>query len=237
MLNIPVPKDIAWPGVWDFALQHYLYLPFIIGSLIVLLAWNQYLYAAVIFILPMSLLQSAVTFMLAVIETITFEVVASTPAWLVGSGLLFVVGGLHRINNVRYDVRDQFLSPQLGSALESSQWRDGATYILFGGLLVAAGPTYKNVITTLHSINVQLAELYPWAVYVSFLVVTAASCIVYVRLRQHQLAMAVEGFDLVVLPHGQIIYAESIAQDKTVRREARANSDTPDMPSRHAVVD
>jgi energy-converting hydrogenase Eha subunit C len=220
ILNIPVPKDFAWPGVLDFALKHYLYLPFITSSLIVLLAWNQYVYGAVVFIWPMSLIQSGLIFMLAVTETITFASIASLPAWLVLSGLLFFVGGLHRINNVRYHIRDQSLSPQFASALEGSQWRDGGTYVLVGGLLIAAGLTYTNVISALQSMNVQLAELYPWALNVSYLVITIASCVVFVRLRQHQLAMAVEGSDLVVLPHGQIVYAGAVADDKSLSENA-----------------
>jgi hypothetical protein len=242
MLNIPVPKNFDWPEVWDFALQHYLYLPFIIGSLIVLLAWNQYVYAAVVFIWPMSLLQSALIFLLAVTETITFASIASIPAWLVLSGLLFVVGGLHRINNVRFHIRDQILSPQFASALEGSQWRDGGTYMVCGGLLIAAGLTYTTVITGLRSMDVHLAELYPWAVYVSFLVVTVASCAVFARLRQHQLALAVEGSDLVVSPmarssmpalwHMRRLYAERLALPQMVTTLEHHHADARRVGSR-----
>jgi hypothetical protein len=50
--------------------------------------------------------------------------------------------------------------------------------------------------------------------------VSIASCVVFVRLRRHQWPMAVEGSDLVVLPHGQIVYAGVVADDKSLSENA-----------------
>jgi hypothetical protein len=220
ILGIPLPSDLSWPAVSSFALAHYLYLPYITSGLIVLLVWNQYMAGVIWIVWPLSLVQSGLMFLMALVEVITFRVITSTQAWLVGFALVAFVGGITRLNNLRFRLIEQFESREVGSTIVNAQLRDGVLYVLIGSSLIAVALTYENARLALQQINSTFGELYPWAVYVTYLLLMLVICAAFAHRRQHVLTMVAKDSDLVVLPHGQVIYTKALVRDESAVREA-----------------
>jgi hypothetical protein len=92
LLNTPLLPSLHTLS-WGFLLQQYLYLPYIISALVILIIWQQYVYATLFLVWPISLFQSTLIFLMTLAEILTFRQVGSLSTWLFGLGWVAIIGG------------------------------------------------------------------------------------------------------------------------------------------------
>lgn len=194
---------------WNFLLQQYFYLPYIISATLILLIWQQFVSATLLGIWPSSLFQSALIFLMVLAEILTFRKIGFFSIWLFGLGCIGIIGGGTRLNNLRFISKGTFEPrPSLQKAaitLRKAQKRDGLLYISLGIVVVLWGLGYNQLL--------QYIPLMPWIVLLVLIGVLLSITITYNRSRQSYLSEIVEGSDLIVLPHGVIGY-ESLQNTK-----------------------
>jgi hypothetical protein len=119
LLNIPITSaNISWASFFDLALKQYLYLPYIISSLVIMLIWIQIVHTSLFMNEPFSIFQYILVFLLTISEMLAFGQLKSSPLsppplspWLFGLGWIGIVGGFIRIHNDRWLYRGTIKKP------------------------------------------------------------------------------------------------------------------------------
>lgn len=200
-----VPSDPS-TGVLAFLLQQHFFLPYVTSSLLILLIWLQFIYASMFVIWPVSTLQTALIYLLALAEIVTFQEIDQLPAWVAGLGFVAIVGGCIRLNNLRWQNQLDYVSPRPERTWRNAQIADGLLYIGLGVFYIALGISYPRIIAALAPVLPFGAQLDPWGVLVLTLVVLGISGARDTRFRQRFLRELTEGSDLTVSPHGTLCY-------------------------------
>src|SRR5207245_557047 len=84
--------------------NQYLYLPYIVSSLLIIFIWIQLVHASLLIIWPLSIFQATLLFILTISEVLAFQKInpPSLSPWLFGIGWVGIVGGFIRIHNIRW---------------------------------------------------------------------------------------------------------------------------------------
>jgi hypothetical protein len=204
--RLPLPPQNA--STADFLLEQHYFLPFVASSLLILLIWQQFVFAGLFIVWPVSTLQTGLIYLITLAEILTFEVIAQISAWIVGLGFVAIVGGCIRLNNLRWQKESDYVSVKPAKTWRLSQLTDGVVYIGLGLLYVAWGWNYESVIAALKVHLPSRVESYidPWVpIFLALLVVVIVG-IVDARFRRRFLREVAEGSDLEVTPQGTLGY-------------------------------
>ena len=142
--SFPLPGATALASVGNlisFVFAQYLYLPYFISGLVVVLIWKQFVQASMFLIWPLSTLQIALMLLISLVEAIAFREIMHFSAWLAGLGLVGLVGGLIRLNNLRIQSDSAFESKELQDD-KIQEVLNGVLYLFFGLLLGAGGTIF-----------------------------------------------------------------------------------------------
>ena len=249
LLHIPLPPDnLSWTSILHFVfISQYLYLPYIISSLLIILIWIQYVHASLLMIWPLSIFQATLSFALTISEVLAFQKINSgTPPlysptlspWFFGIGWVAIVGGFIRIHNLRWYYQARHARDEQN--IESTIWYDLKSS--FGkylasikplitteihpmqkrekrdGLVYIGAGIFTIVISQTYGQIVQFFSFFPW-IMLTIVLVTLTVCIhLYRRYRQELLKALTKGSDLKVLPHGSIAYSNDNSSKKSSRQ-------------------
>src|SRR5207248_7408164 len=119
---------------------------YIISALIILIAWMDIVYASAVLIWPPTALQAGLIFLLAVAEIVMVQDIQNLPIWVVGCGLVTIVGGITRCNNFRIFKKEDFEEPVVGSSILRNELIYGLVYIVLGLIGVGFGLYYDPIL-------------------------------------------------------------------------------------------
>ena len=212
--SFPLPSAASVASVANFVtfvgVQH-VYLPYVISGLLVILIWKQFVQASIILIWPLSTLQIALMLLISLMEVIAFREITHFSAWLAGLGLVAIVGGFIRLNNIRVSPRSYFAAESLRRTEDAAEWRSGILYILLG-ILVGVG---AMIVHTLFD-----GAAVPLVANVEWLVLGILSClmVVVILLDRYDLLVALrdgaQNSDLIVDHFGGVSYDGENDKDK-----------------------
>lgn len=158
----------------SFVLEQHLFLPFITSSLLILFIWLQFMHGARVIIWPVSTLQTGLVYLLTLTQIVTFNEIEHVPAWVAGLGFVGIVGGCHRLSNLLWHRRLDYLSTKPKRTWHVAQALDGGAYVVVGVLYVMLGLNYASVLGAIESV-LPGVPLDPWAVQVLTLVVLCSA--------------------------------------------------------------
>jgi hypothetical protein len=201
LVNTPLLPSLTALS-WNLLLQQYLYLPYIISVILILLIWQQYVSVILFVLWPQNLYQYGLIFLMALTEILTFRQIGSLSLWLFGFGCIGIIGGVTRLSNLRLFTKGNYEPyPSLELALISdkkTEKRDGILYIGLGIVIIFCGFGYIQLF--------QYRSIFTWSILISLLVVLLSISIIYNRSLLSYLKLIVEGSDLIVLPNGLLGY-------------------------------
>lgn len=244
LLHIPLPPDnISWTSILHFvSVNQYLYLPYIISSLLIIFIWIQFVHASLLMIWPLSIFQATLIFFLTITEVLAFQKINSgspplySPTlspWLFGIGWVAIVGGFIRIHNLRWYYQERLASdePVLPDDLISNFRRYLASIKDLAstksimqkqerrdGLIYIFAGILTILISLTYGQLVHLFSFFPWIILTIVLVSLGVCILLYTRYRQGLLKKIAQGSDLKVLPHGSIDYANDISSEESSKR-------------------
>ena len=208
-LSPPVPLS-ANAITLDFFLHAYFYLPYIITSLIILIAWLDFVYASAVLIWPPSAFQVGLIYLLAVAEVFMVKSVEHFPLWVSGCGMVTIIGGIMRCNNYRIFTEEDFEQPQVGKTVLRNELWYGLGYIALGVIGVSYGLGFDLIlhwIRHLHLWGVQDNDrLLHWISYINLMIDVGIILQVDVRYRRYLLRELTSNTDIQMTDHGGIRY-------------------------------
>ena len=213
LLGIPLPSDTSRLPSFEFCLQVYFYLPYLISSLGILIIWKQFVYASAYADWPVSTPQIGLIYLIAVGEIVAYRVISVPPTklsgtlsvWLICVGFVLIVGGCIRLNNLRLQGRENFRSLTLAKFSNRTQLFNGILYLSAGLAIITFGLWYNQVVNMLKNWP-QIASLIPWAVYVSLLIMLCLFLLLDSRSRHPLLRELIKGSGLVLSSQGVMSY-------------------------------
>lgn len=202
---IPLPETLGKTTL-SFFLAHYFYAPYLISSLIILIAWMDFVYAAVVLIWPPTALQAGLTYSLAVAEVTMVRNVESLPIWVSAAGAVTIIGGITRINNYRIYTHHDFEDTKLGARMLRNEVIYGTVYLVLGSIGMAYGFAYDWLLSQVRSVVPQgnADQLLHWVSYIDLVVDVVVILIVDVLYRQQLLRQITKDTSLEVTRHGGI---------------------------------
>ncbi|HEU4785712.1 MAG TPA: hypothetical protein VFS83_20395, partial [Ktedonobacterales bacterium] len=111
---------------------------YVTSGLLVVLIWKQFVQASMFLLRPLSTLQIVLMLLISLAEVIAFREIAHFSAWVVGLGLVGIVGGLIRLNNLRVQSVSVFESKKAQNDTTIGI-RSGILYLLLGFLFSTGG--------------------------------------------------------------------------------------------------
>ena len=139
--SFPLPGAPALASATNlisFVVAHYLYLPYFISGLVVVLIWKQFVQASMFIIWPLSTPQIALMLLISLVEAIAFREIMHFSAWLAGLGLVGLVGGFIRLNNLRIQSNSAFEFKELQDD-KVQEVLNGILYVFLGLMLGTGG--------------------------------------------------------------------------------------------------
>lgn len=206
MEGFPLPNGSQRVPLLQFFLGNYLYLPYIVSSLLIILIWKLSVYANVFPVWPLSTLRILFLFLGTLVEILTFKVITTFPLWVIGLGCLSIIHGLSRFNNLRFfhvnNFEMRFLRNEYIQRYRKWQMWNGFAYLFLGVVVVGLGIS-SNVIDNQWP---EYSQQFTWAL-LAFLVATMCLGLFNSR-RTHMIFLryVAEGSAFIVLPNGILSY-------------------------------
>ncbi len=201
LVNTPLLPSLTALS-WNLLFQQYLYLPYIISVIVILLIWQQFVSVILFVLWPQTLYQYTLMFLIALAEILTFRQIGSFSLWLFGVGCIAIIGGGTRLSNLRLIRKGNYEPyPSLELLFNSDrkvEKRDGLLYISLGIVLVLCGLGYNQLF--------QSRPIITWIILILLVGVLLLISIMYDRSLRWYLKKIVEGSDLIVLPNGVLGY-------------------------------
>jgi hypothetical protein len=202
--HIFLPIGIPQSNLFDFLQRQTFYIPHIISSTIIIMAWLDFCDAAVNNIWPLSLLQAGFIYVVGLAEVLAFKELDSFPLWLIGVGCIAIVGGIVHANNKRvHSARFEFEDIKAGEELLNTEIKNGLLFILSGCFTIAMSLAF-----------IWMSRLWPQyssLLRLSISAIVSANLVYAVKVdydtRQKRLKNCVRGSDLVVTRFGGLRYS------------------------------
>jgi hypothetical protein len=206
LVTIPLPDHTDASALVKALLQQYLYLPYISSSIMIVFIWMQLIAAHLFLIWPVSTIQAGLLFLLTVAEVTTFRMAGSIPAWLVGTGVIAVIGGVIYLNNLLLRTQDDMQERGAATAEIRSNLLSGAGYLAIGLAVTALGFAQSHFMQTATGWVALSGDALRWGELSVLLVLLCGLLYLDSAHRQDMLRQVAKDSDLVVLPHGKIRY-------------------------------
>lgn len=207
LLSVRLPTQASAAQILRFMLfDQHLYLAFLASSLLILLIWSQFIYVSMFVIWPLSTLQTALIYLVALAEVITFREIDSIPVWAAGMGLTAIVGALIRTTNLRFQEEADFVSAAAKKVWTHRQKPDALLYSGLGILWIAAAASLGVFASDLQRIALALPDVCVWLVLALTNIVLIVIIIRDVRWRQVFLTALTDESDMYIAKNGVIRY-------------------------------
>jgi hypothetical protein len=210
LYNIPLPQNISLANIFAFSIQQYLYLPYIVSSLVMLIVWNQFVHGILFLTWPFTVFQSSLIFLMSLAEILTFAHANLLPEWLFGLGLIAIIGAIIRFNNIRFLPNDeqQKIAPVNNYAVfsKSTEKSDGVLYISVGIIVLVCSISFNAVIKAVSMFGTLFPSLIRWGILILLLLMAFGILFFDKRNRRTYLNIFISGSDLVIGPHDIIGY-------------------------------
>src|SRR5205823_7896692 len=217
LLRIPLPPNTSLLGIFSFLLQEYLYLPYIISSLIILIVWNQFVHGILFLAWPFTVFQSSLIFLMSLVEILTVTSVNFLPAWLFGVGWIAIVGAFIRFNNIRYLPKDKqiWIAPLNNYPIFSKKTEvsDGLLYMGMGIIVLIISVIFNYIIDLVSRYNNSFPSIIKLGILVLLFIMAIGILLIDKKNRRIYLDIFVKGSDLAVTPHGIISYLKGVEKD------------------------
>jgi len=216
LLNIPFPPtSLTSSTVWPYLINsQHLYLPFILSAVLILMIWKEFVQASMYLNWPLTVRQLGLTMLIAVVEIITFRTIDNIVAWLIGLGLIGVVGGIIHWNNLQIQAPTDFDSADTAKSSRSEETAIGTKYFLLGVLIIGSTLTWR--LTPLYDANRAVGE---WIVLLVLTALVGVALMIDGRYSTNVLASIVhnKGYecDLVVTKQGGLGYKSTTTASMT----------------------
>jgi hypothetical protein len=190
----------------DGLIRHYFYVPYIVTSFIILIAWMDFVYASAVLIWPPSAFLSSLIFLLAVTEVLMVKSIDDIAVWVAACGTVTIVGGGLRLNNCRLFRVNDFEDKELGAVILRNEFIYGIGYGVLGviGLLYGLGYAALSQYLVARFPGAPVDTLLRWTSYGNLLADIVFILAVDVRYRQWMLHKLTRSTVLEVTPHGGI---------------------------------
>ena len=242
--GIPLP-NVPYNQLFNFLHHIYFYLPYVFSSLLILLIWKQFVMAEVFMLWPLSTFQAGLIYLIALIEIITFRVIAlpvgqihtaisptMISGWITGNGFIGVVGGIIRLNNLRLHKKEDYESKTVGDYSLKVEKAEGIIYVCIGSILITFGSLYVQLIQH----NQKEAMVIPWITLISLMLILCIILLLDVFFRQSFLNKYVVNSDLIVSSHGVIRYEKEESEEKDPAQALNDNEENDEKDPAEELI-
>jgi hypothetical protein len=202
MEEFPLPNGSQRVPLLQFFLGNYLYLPYIISSLLIIMIWKISVYSNAFPFWPLSTLRILFVYLITLVEILAFKEITTFPLWAIGLGCLSIIGGLSRFNNLRFfhdnNFEMQFLGKEYIQVARKRQMWNGFAYIFLGVAIVGLGVA-SNIIDSQWP---EYSQQFTWALLTLFFAITCLGLLNNRKSHMNFLRYIAEGTAFKVLPNG-----------------------------------
>ena len=214
LLNISLPSNINSSTFFPNILQHYLYLPYIISSLVILIVWSQFVHGILFLTWPFTVFQSSLIFLMSLVEILTFAHTNVLSDWIFGLGWIAIVGALIRFNNIRYLPNDKhtWITSVNNYVVFSKRTEisDGILYMSLGIIVVAFSYIFNSITNVTNAQDILFPTIIKWSSLTFLFLSTCIILLIDKANRRIYLKIFVGDSDLVASPQGIISYKKEI---------------------------
>ena len=219
LLKIPFPGSLSFGAISSLLLKQYLYLPYIVSSLVILIIWNQFVHGILFLAWPFNVFQSSLFFLMAVAETIVVIGIGTLSLWLFGLGCIAIVGGILRFNNIRYlpDKEQSSVAPlNVYSAFsKKTEIFDGTFYTLVGFIVLFLSFLCNDLTEVIASHSSLSPTFFSWFCFILLFSIECVILQIDKKNRRIYLATFAKGSDLLFSRHGILGYRTEGKKDKS----------------------
>ncbi len=220
LASIPVPKDTQLPLIWDFTIQKFFYLPYIISLSILILIWLHLISVTLASNWPHTFFQILLIVGLALFETVAIQNIKTLSIWLTFLGCTSVLGGTILIRTGRLRHADDFdphpAFQKYGEVLKKWEAEKGKQYIIIGVLLITITIIRYILLYTFNLYSSFFHIIFPWLIYI--FIIAILYCMIVSRIIRNKSYRETQG---VMYHSTDLIISRGVA---------RYNKNSPTFP-------
>lgn len=192
LLNIPLPPDsLTLSTILPYLINsQHLYLPFVLSALLILMIWKEFVQASMYLNWPLTVKQLGLTMLIAVVEIMAFRAIDNLVAWLIGIGLIGMVGGIIHWNNLKIQAPTDYDSRDTEKSSRVEERAIGWKYFILGLLIISGTVTWR--LSPLYSDHLTVGE---WIVLLALAAIVGVALVIDSKYSKEVLASILKGKD------------------------------------------